>query len=144
MYRILHFSPISKWIDFIWCLALNNSTLRSTQVSREFIFNQTSLTHPGFSAATTSPTFSLELRGVGLSSRSYAQRPLAGRRRERWGICLSKKSVKIFFINNVFAVLIESWKLNVPRLGWQILLKRELSLQLFLCMMWVHSCRRWK
>ena len=75
----------------------------------------------GFSGATTSPTFSLELSVVGFSSRSYAQRPLAGSRRERWGICLSKKSVKIFFINNVFAVLIESWKLNVPRLGWQIL-----------------------
>ena len=43
----------------------------------------------GFLEATTSPTFSLELRGVGLSLRSFVQRLLAARRKERWGNYLS-------------------------------------------------------
>ena len=90
------------WLYFM--LSLNNSTLRSTQVSRELIFmqsNPTSLTHPGFSAATTSPTFSLELRGVGLSLRSSPQRLLAGRRRGKWGIFFLKKSVQIFNLSKI-------------------------------------------
>ena len=113
---MVHFTPILKCIDFISFLAWIIPT---------DIINDKS--NAGFLEATTSPTFSLELRGVGLSLRSFVQRLLAARRKERWGNYLSdvfereKKQLSNF---------------DILRLGWQTWWRRGPSRQLFLCMMW--------